>query len=76
MPADIRGQAREAFERWREDPDHPGLEFKPVGRAHPRAWSVRISLQYRAIGLRYGTEIRWVWIGPHTEYDRELRKYQ
>lgn len=46
MPADVRERAREAFDRWRENPNHPSLDFKPLGSANPRAYSVRISRQY------------------------------
>jgi hypothetical protein len=33
-------------------------------------WSVRINLQYRALGRRRGELIVWFWIGTHDEYDK------
>jgi hypothetical protein len=76
LPAEVRAQATEAFISWQESPDHPSLNFKPVGHSNPRAYSVRISLQYRAIGIKYDNEIRCVWVGPHADYDQELKKYR
>jgi mRNA-degrading endonuclease RelE of RelBE toxin-antitoxin system len=76
LPAELRAQASATFILWEENPDHPSLNFKPVGHSNPRAYSVRISLQYRAIGLKYDDEIRWVWVGPHADYDQELKKYR
>ena len=33
-------------------------------------YSVRISLEYRALGIRAGEEIVWFWIGSHGNYDK------
>lgn len=76
LPAEVRAQASATFLSWQVSPDHPSLNFKPVSQDNPKAYSERISLQYRAIGLRYDDEIRWVWIGPHAAYDQELKKYR
>ncbi len=58
---------------WREDPTHPGLQFK---RVHPRQpiYSVRIGLDWRAVGARQGDTIVWFWIGSHAEYDALLKQ--
>lgn len=42
-----------------------------------RTWRPCVEIaDHAAIGLQYGDEMRWVWIGTHAEYDHELRKYQ
>jgi hypothetical protein len=69
LPAEVRRQAREAYQRFRQDPTHPGLRFKQVHPTRP-VYSVRVGLDYRALGVRQGDEIIWFWIGPHAEYDR------
>jgi hypothetical protein len=38
-------------------------------QGYERAWSVRISDDYRAVGERQGNTIYWIWIGTHNEFD-------
>lgn len=35
-------------------------------------YSVRITDDYRALGLRDGDEMIWFWIGGHAEYEHLL----
>ena len=71
LPQDIQQRARQAYARWRENPDHPGLHFKCVHPTEP-IYSARISRNYRALGLRdnASNSITWFWIGAHDEYER------
>jgi hypothetical protein len=69
LPAPIRNLADKAFELLKENPHHPSLHFKKVGRF----WSARVSLNYRAIGVDAPDGIVWFWIGTHAEYDRLIR---
>jgi len=41
---------------------------------HPTepVYSVRISLDYRALGVRDGDTVVWFWIGSHADHDRLL----
>jgi plasmid maintenance system killer protein len=50
------------------NPDHPSLRFKKL-KAHDDVWSVRINEQYRAVGVRSGEEIEWIWVGTHNDFD-------
>ena len=68
LPAPVRKTADRAYERLREDPRHPSLHFKQVGRF----WSVRVGLHYRSLGVLSGEDILWFWIGSHADYDRLL----
>jgi hypothetical protein len=72
LPADVQGQAREAYRRFAVDPHHPGLQFKKV---HPKlpVYSARVNLDCRAVGALSGDEVVWFWIGPHDEYERLLK---
>jgi hypothetical protein len=36
-------------------------------------YSVRITLNYRAVGVLSGDEIVWFWVGKHDEYETLLR---
>jgi len=49
------------------------LRFKQVHANRP-IFSVRISLAYRALGVRDGNDIVWFWIGSHAAYDRLLKR--
>ena len=65
----IQRRAGEAYRQFLDNPSHPSLRFKQVHPARP-IYSVRVSLAYRALGVRDGNEIIWFWIGSHGDYDR------
>jgi hypothetical protein len=68
LPQEIRHLARKNYALWNDDPGHPSLRFKPIGKGE---WSVRIGLHYRATGRFADRSIFvWDWIGTHAEYDR------
>jgi hypothetical protein len=67
----IKLRARKAYELFEENPRHPSLRFKKV-HAHRPIYSVRITRDYRAVGIRKGESIIWFWIGSHEDYDRLL----
>jgi hypothetical protein len=65
LPGEIRQLADRCYGLLRQDPHHPSLHFKKVGRV----WSVRIGLHYRALAAQRENDIVWFWIGSHAEYD-------
>lgn len=71
LPNEVREQARKAYRLFRDNPQHPSLNFKPVHPSQP-IYSARISRSYRAIGVRVEDEIIWFWIGSHADYDKLL----
>ena len=71
LPEPIQQRAREVYRRFAANPSHPSLRFKRVHPTRP-IYSVRISRDYRALGVRDGDDIIWFWIGSHAEYDRLL----
>jgi len=73
LPQTVKRQAREAYRLFRQNPHHPGLYFKQVHPSKP-IYSVRISQDYRAVGIRDGDEMIWFWIGSHTDYDALLSR--
>ena len=68
LPREIRQAARQAYRKFREEPAHPSLHLERL-RSDPRAWSVRVTLKYRAVARRQGDDWLWVWIGDHQEFD-------
>jgi hypothetical protein len=73
LPDGIQKRARAAYERFRENPQHPGLEFKKVHRNRP-VYSARINDDYRVVGIMDGEDIVWFWVGKHEEYERLLKQ--
>ena len=64
----VKIRAKVAWKLFERDPNHPSLRFKKL-QARNDLWSVRINEQYRAIGVRSGDTIEWIWIGTHNEFD-------
>jgi hypothetical protein len=71
LPPHVQRQARAAYQLFEKDPYYPSLRFRRVHPIKP-VYSVRISLAYRALGVRYGEEIIWFWIGSHGDYAKLL----
>lgn len=67
LPKDVQMLASKKYRLWALQPFHPSLQFKEV---NPGIWSVRVNLQYRALGRRRADTVFWFWIGTHAEYDR------
>ncbi len=73
LPNEIRKQAKIAYAQFKQNPYHPSLQFKRVHSSKP-IYSVRVNLDYRAIGIINNGEIIWFWIGSHREYEKILQK--
>jgi hypothetical protein len=69
LGGNIKARARKSFRLWVENPFHPSLHFKCIN-AEEDIWSVRISLDVRAIGVLEKETVTWFWIGMHDEYER------
>lgn len=69
LPEEVQRLADRDYELLRGDPRHPSLHFKKAGQF----WSVRVGLQYRALAVEDGSDVVWVWIGTHAEYDRLIK---
>ena len=72
LPKPIREKARSAYQLWSENPDHPSLRFKKVHARLP-VYSVRIDIDWRAVGVLDGDVVVWFWIGSHADYEQLLR---
>jgi len=72
LPARIQRLARKNYKLWKENPAHPGLQFKLVGKRMP-AYFVRVGIGWRALGLIVDDVVVWFWIGSHAEYELLLR---
>ena len=68
LPPSLKARARIAYALFANNPNHPSLRFKKL-QARGDFWSVRINEQYRAVGVRAGETVEWIWIGTHNEFD-------
>lgn len=73
LPSSVQEQAAKAYALWQADPYHPSLQFKRVSQRQP-IYSVRVSLNYRVLGLQESDHLYWYWIGTHAEYDELLKR--
>jgi hypothetical protein len=69
LPAAVRELANKNYALLKENPQHPSLHFKKVGRF----WSVRIGLRYRVLATEVDDGLLWFWIGSHADYDALVR---
>jgi len=70
----VREVARKAYRLFRENPNHPSLQFKKIHAREP-IYSVRVTLGYRALALVENDDVTWFWIGSHADYDRLLKDF-
>ena len=69
LPLVVRELADRNYELLKQNPQHPSLHFKKVGRF----WSVRVCLRYRALAVPVNDGVLWFWIGAHADYDALIR---
>ncbi len=73
LPAHVRERARAAYRLFLQNPYHPSLRFKQVHPTKP-IYSVRITRDVRALGIKEDDTIIWFWIGSHDDYERFLKE--
>jgi hypothetical protein len=65
LPPGIRALADKNYALLKDNPRHPSLQLKKVGRF----WSVRVGIRYRAPAVEVDAGLLWFWIGSHADYD-------
>jgi len=70
LPQEIQQLADRGYQMLLQDPRHPSLHFKRIGKV----WSARVGLHHRALAAERNEEIVWIWIGTHAEYDLQPRR--
>ena len=66
----VQNIAKKNFELLKNNPRHPSLHFKKVGKL----WSVRATLNHRALAIEDGADFIWVWIGTHDDYGKMIKR--
>lgn len=75
LPDSVKKEARKAYRQFKKDPYHPGLHFKRIHSTRP-LFSLRITKDYRAVGIQQNKQIVWFWIGSHANYENLCREYR
>ena len=70
LPEAVQKVARRKFDLLKQNPSHPSLHFKKVGKL----WSVRVGPHHRALAVEDGVDFIWVWMGPHDGYGRLIKR--
>ena len=70
LPAAVQRLANQKYRLFQQDPFHPTLEFQAKGKV----WTVAVGRSYRAIARRFGSDLHWVWIGSHEDYNNVLSR--
>ena len=65
LPDNVRLLADKNYELLKQNPHHPSLHLKKVGRF----WSTRVGIHYRALAVEVEGDLLWFWIGSHADYD-------
>lgn len=73
LPIEIKKLSKNAYKLFLTNPYHPSLHFKSVHSTRP-VFSIRITKDYRALGLLNNNDIIWFWIGSHSDYDNLVRQ--
>jgi Txe/YoeB family toxin of Txe-Axe toxin-antitoxin module len=66
---ETKQRAKKAYRLWSENPFHPSLHFKCINN-EKNIWSVRITRNYRAVGVLDHDTVTWFWIGSHDDYEQ------
>jgi hypothetical protein len=69
LPGSVRELADKNYALLKQDPHHPALRLKKVGRF----WSVRVGLRYRALATEVDDGLLWFWVGSHADYDALIK---
>ena len=69
LPKSAQDIADRNFNLLKNDPRHPSLAFKKVGRYR----SVRAGGGHRALAVEVADGMLWFWIGNHADYDRLIK---
>ena len=73
LPKQVQRQAKEAYKQFIKDPFYPSLRFKRI-HSTELIFSVRINVEYRAVGIQSENEMIWFWIGSHEDYTKLLSR--
>lgn len=78
LPELIQSIAKAMYQLFLRDQWHPSFQRKkPRALEHhsPPIYEFRITRQYRALAQVDGETYYWIFIGDHTSFDRQIRRF-
>jgi len=69
LPTSVQRVADVNFKILKENPKHPSLLFKRIGRY----WSVRVGIHYRALAVVIKDDLLWFCIQSRSDYDKLIK---
>ena len=72
LPKRIQKTARKNYRVWKDNPDHPSLQFKRI-TGKTGIFSIRVGIGWRALGVLEGHDMIWFWIGSHADYEKLIK---
>ena len=69
---ELKKEAKKAFAMFQENPSYPSLRFKKIHSKEP-IYSIRITKDCRAVGIKKDNEIIWFWVGKHSDYEKIIK---
>ncbi len=76
LPKEIQEQAKKTYKVWKKNPFDVSLNYKKIHLSKP-IYSVRITLNWRALGVReIKNTMTWFWIGSHEEYNKLIKQFK
>jgi plasmid maintenance system killer protein len=75
LPPEVQAMAAKAFANFKNNPNHPALNVKPLydnkkASHSPGSFSVRVNSQYRSIYVEIDGVCVWYWTGSHSDYNK------
>lgn len=74
LPSHIKKATKKTYKIWSANQNHPSLHFKKIFKKQ-EIYSVRITLDYRALAVKSEETFIWFWIGNHQEYDALIASF-
>lgn len=70
LPVSIQQQVEDAYELFKQNPQHPSLAIKKI---QGKTYSARIGIHWRALAVKVENHYYWYWVGSHAEYDQVIK---
>jgi len=75
LPEQTKKEAKKAYREFKKNPYHPDLHFKRIHSTRP-IFSLRVTKDYRAVGIQQNNQVIWFWIGSHGDYDNLAKQFR
>ena len=71
LPFQLKSKAREVYVLGKKNSSHKILHFKQI-HSDKQIFSVRITMNYRVLGVRNDEFMVWFWIGSQDDFNKMI----